>query len=218
MAFSRQPPFLRATLSRSAKNFAFALLILGVSNSAIAAFSCSGILTQAERDGFSALFNPAYSPSLSHTGGAINPTNFSKKLSVDALKVALGQKERVAIRKKLSASNATWLKGALNNHAADSIPGWLATAIGVVWPAAWVGLAADVLFQVVNGATADASIKAANLAGVVSEGGEAGILELVVNDSSGKPKFFWAYVYSYSLNGKFYTARLGSCVADVVVA
>jgi hypothetical protein len=182
-----------------------------------AGFVCGGVLTDAQRAGFQTMFAPAYSPNLSHTGGAVAPANMSKKLSSTALKRLQTTEPVVAASHRLSASHATLLKGWLNDNAIATLPGWISTVIGVVAPAAWIGLAADVSLQLVNANGDTGRLKVANLAGTVSEGGEIGIFEQVAKDSQGKLKFLFTHVYVYELNGKRLMSPLSICSADVVV-
>jgi len=44
-----------------------------------------------------------------------------------------------------------------------------------------------------------------------------GVTEQVANDSSGKHKFLWAFVYEANLNGQLVTRSLAVCSVDVIV-
>lgn len=183
---------------------------------AIAGFSCTGILSEPQREGFSRMFSPPYSPKLFHVGGAVTEANMSKQLSQDRLKTLQAAAPTVVARYTLSDDRAILLKGWMNDNASATLPGWIATATTVVVPQAWVGLSADIFTQVINGAGDTGRLKVANLAGTVSKGGLVAIAEQVTKDSSGKLKFLWTYVYQANLNGQTITSPLTSCSADVI--
>lgn len=193
------------------------ILITSCSSLLRADFTCSGILTEAQQEGFKALFSPAYSPSLTHTGGAVTPANMAKSLSAADVNKLSAAKPLVVKNGTLTAARAALLKGWLNENASASVPGWVSTAIGAVVPEAWVGLSADVFLQLVNNAGDAGRQKVANLAGTVSEGGTVAVLEQVAKNAAGKQKFLWTYVYEANLNGKLLNTPLKICSADVVV-
>jgi hypothetical protein len=192
------------------------LATLAIPGVAFAGFECAGPLTDPQRRGFEAIFSPPYSPSLKHQGGPVAPENMAKVLTDAQIKAM--QKNTPALVKSvtLDQSQANSLKGWLNASAQASVPGWLSTAVGITAPQAWVGVAADVFLQLVNGAGDEGRLKLANLAGLVSSGGQVGILEQVWPDKAGKLKFLWTYVYKATLNNKLVTTMLTACSADVV--
>jgi hypothetical protein len=200
----------------SRKLFVF-ILVIGSSSLVRADFACSGILTDAQQEGFKALFSPAYSPFLTHTGGPVTPENMAKSLSAAEVNRLSAAKPVVSENSTLTASRAALLKGWLNENASASVPGWISTAIGAVVPEAWIGLSADVFLQLVNNAGDTGRLKVANLAGTVSEGGTVAVLEQVAKTAAGKPKFLWTYVYEANLNGKLVNTPLKICSADIVV-
>ena len=67
-------------------------LVIGLSPLLRADFACSGILTEAQQEGFKALFSPAYSPSLTHTGGAVTPANIGEIFEHSRCEQTLGCK------------------------------------------------------------------------------------------------------------------------------
>jgi hypothetical protein len=180
-----------------------------------AAFTCGGPFLDAQRDGFAALFSPAYSPSLSHIGGAVAPANMSKKLTASQLQALAVDKPRVAATKTLTAANATWLKGTLNDLAQAEVPGWLSTVVGLA-TGPLTGLLADTTVQLVNASGSAGRLKLSNLAGTVSAGGSVAVLERVAKDAAGKQQFLWLLTYTAVLNGNETTALLAACRADVV--
>ena len=197
---------------------ALVMLAIGCTTLLRAETACSGALTDAQRRGFEALFSPAYSPSLTHTGGAITTANMAKLLTSADMKRLSVSKPIVVKNSTLSQQHATLLKGWLNANASATVPGWVSTTVGVAVPQAWVGLAADVFVQLMNGAGDAGRLSLANLAGTVSQGGAVGVTEQVAVDSSGSPKFLWSYIYQANLNGKLITSPLSVCSADVKVS
>ena len=183
---------------------------------AFAGFSCTGILSEPQREGFSKMFSPPYSPKLFHVGGAVTEANMSKQLSQDQLKALQVAAPIVVARYTLTDDRAILLKGWMNENASATLPGWIATATTIVVPQAWVGLTADVFIQVINGAGDTGRLKVANLAGTVSKGGLVAFTEQVTKDTSGKPKFLWTYIYQANLNGQTITSPLAACSADVI--
>jgi hypothetical protein len=180
-----------------------------------AAFSCSGILTDAQRSGFEHMFPNPYFPSLVLLSGPVAQGNMAKELMPDDLKRLSNAKPTVVRSVRLSAQHAILLKGWLNDNASATIPGWLSTSLGVLVPEAWVGLSADVFIQVLNGSGDAGRLTVANLAGTVSQGGIVGVTEQVTKDKSGTIKFVWTYVYQASLNQKIIEAPLSVCLSDV---
>lgn len=180
-------------------------------------FFCNGPLKSSQVEGFETLFEPDFSPSLSHTGGSVAPENMAKMLSAVELVKLEVKSPIVAAEVKLNVANARTLKGWLNDNAAESVPGWFSTTLGIVAPNAWIGLAADVAVQLVNGAGDAGRIKLANIAGTVSEGGFVGVVHRVVNSAGGKRSYIWNYMYTAELNGKKIVFLLGGCEADVVI-
>lgn len=183
---------------------------------ALANFSCGGILTDAQRRGFEAMFSPPYSPSLSKVGQAVEPASMAKKLTAAEQQTLRSKGPAQVAARSLSVDNARSLKGWLNENAATEIPGWVSTAAGIVAPTAWVGLSADMFVQLVNAANGQSKLKTANVAGTVSEGGQVGVLEHVAVGSDGKPRFIWTYVYKYVLNGQSLSTPLSICSSDIV--
>ena len=188
------------------------------STSAMAGFSCGGILTDAQEEGFKAFFSPAYSPSLSHVGGQVAPENFSKKITKDELKRLQVKTPIVAVSYVLTDAHGALLKSWLNERATSTVPGWVSTVAGIAAPQAWIGISADVFLQLVNASGDVGRLQVANLAGTVSGGGRVGVLEQVAKKSDGKLIFLFSYVYNYELNGKKLTTPLRICGADVVVS
>ncbi|MER9695148.1 hypothetical protein NKJ16_24840 [Mesorhizobium sp. M0179] len=190
------------------------LLAIGKS---YAGFTCGGPLTDSQVEGFKTFFDPDFNPSLTHTGGAIAPENMSKVLSAAALKKIEVAEPVVAASTKLDDAGAKNLQGWLNANAGESIPGWFSTTLGIVAPAAWMGLAADVAIQLINSSGDAGRIKLANIAGTVSKGGFVGVLHRVAKDAQGKRSYIWNYAYTAELNGQKITFLLAVCSADVVV-
>lgn len=156
------------------KYLALIAIVLALSASLTqASVTCAAPLASVpDRIGFQErLFKPQYSPSLSHTGGAINDDNMSKRLSKADVKRLQTPKPVVTASGKLDAAAATWLRNTLNQHADFQVPGWFSTALGLAAPAAWVGVGADVMIQLINGSGSAGQVKLANLVGTVSEGG-----------------------------------------------
>lgn len=191
----------------------FIILILEC-GSAYAGFSCSGVLTQSQQEGFMKLFSPEYSPNLVQIGEPLSPANMFKQLSPEDLKRLSSSKPTVAAQDTLSDEHAAVLKGWLNEDVQSSIPGWLSTAIGVLVPEAWVGLSADVFIQLVNQQGDAGRVSAANIAGTVSQGGTVGVIEQVSKQGDSN-KFVWAYIYMATLNNKTITMPLTVCSADI---
>jgi hypothetical protein len=173
-------------------------------------------LTPSQVEGFKTLFSPNFSPGLVHTGGPVSPENFSKRLSSQELTSLNVPTPKIAASAKLNATNANTLRGWLNENASSSIPGWVSTVIGIVVPAAWVGISADVAIQLINGSGDAGRITLANIAGTVSENGFVGVIHRVVSKSDGKQAYVWNYTYTANLNGTPTTFLLGVCSADVV--
>ena len=82
-------------------------------------------------------------------------------------------------------------------------------------PAAWIGVGADAMIQLINGSGSAGRVKLANLAGTVSEGGGVAAFERVTAGASGQLKFIWSYAYTADINGKSVTTLLSTCSADV---
>ena len=181
----------------------------------MAGTTCSGTLTEDQRKGFVALFNPPYSAKLIHVGGAITEANMSKLFSKDDSQKL--RTPRVAASGKLNVKQADDLAGWLNENANAELPGWIAASTAIVIPSPWYNASVDVLIQLVNAQGSAGRQKAANLAGRVSKDGLIGVTEQVANDSSGNPKFVWTYVYQANLNGQQVTTPLAVCSADIVV-
>lgn len=194
---------------------ALAHLLVGL-GIAHAGFTCSGVLTDAQRAGFSAMFTPTYSPALTHIGGRVEPAHMSKKLDEPSLKRLKVKTPTVAANYTLTEARAKTLQGWLNDNATATLPGWVSTVIGIAAPAAWAGVSADVFLQLVNAQGDVGRLKVANIAGTVSAGGQVGVLEQVSPDKAGDLKFIYAYVYTYQLNGKQLTTPFTVCSADVV--
>ncbi|WP_434118759.1 hypothetical protein [Sinorhizobium meliloti] len=182
-----------------------------------AGFTCGGPLKSSQVEGFKTFFDPDFSPSLSHMGGAVAPENMSKVVSAAELKNLEVEKPAVAASAKLDSSGAKSLQDWLNANANDTIPGWFSTTLGIVSPAAWIGLAADVAIQLINVAGDAGRIKLANIAGTVSEGGFVGVVHRIATRDRGGRSYIWNYVYTAELNGKKITFLLAVCSADVVV-
>lgn len=108
--------------------------------------------------------------------------------------------------------------GSKDGQPLHSVPGWFSTAIGAFVPAAWVGVTADVMVQLVNKSGDAGRLSLANLAGTVGSGGNVAVVERVGKDKGGTQKFIWAYSHTANLNGKPTTSLLYACSADVVVA
>jgi hypothetical protein len=185
--------------------------------SAEAGFVCSGILTGPQQQGFGAIFVPPYSPSLRHQGGNVEPANMAKEVTQAELTRLEVPKPLVAVEAKLSATQAKTLKSWLNANANEAVPSWTSTAIGILVPQAWVGVAADVFIQLINGAGSAGRQTAANLAGTVSQGGIVGVTERIAKEKTGARKFLWTYQYQAKLNDVLLVTPLTSCWADVVV-
>lgn len=198
------------------KIFVFLLFCFG-SAGVSAGFQCNGVLSSSQTEGFKAMFNPPYSSGLSHIGGAVTPENMSKILSKEDLKSLEDKTPKVAATNTLSGSSAKLLQDWLNENAAESVPGWISTVVGISVPVAWVGLTADVFLQLINAKGDSGRIKLANIAGTVSPGGNVGVLEQVVINSSSVKKFISTYVYSYELNGSKLITPLVICASDVIV-
>jgi hypothetical protein len=179
-----------------------------------AATSCSGVLTDAQQQGFMALFDPPFSPGLVLIGSPVSPDNMFKQLSPTDLQNLSAAQPTTAVEVTLNDQQASDLKGWLNDDATSQIPGWVSTAIGVLVPQAWVGLSADVFIQLVNGSGDNGRLTAANIAGTVSAGGTVGVIEQV-SQVNGTNKFVWAYVYVATLNGKIISMPLATCSADI---
>lgn len=209
----------RSLLLRSSSTILI-LLSLGCS-SAHAAFSCQGALTQAQRDGFHQMFSPPYSPSLDKRGGG--SMDMVKRLDASRLQ-SLRKSPAPVASQTLASAHAALLRKFLNENATDSVPGWVSTAIGgiggIVVPGAWVGLGADALSQMANGAGDAGRLQLANLAGTVTEGGKIGVIEQVADNRSGQPKFIYSYIYTgpAQINNKQVTSLLAICSADVLVS
>lgn len=189
------------------------ILILG-SPHAHAATSCSGVLTDAQQQGFMALFTPPFSPGLVLIGEPVSPANMFKQLSPADIQTLSAAQPTTAVQVTLNDLQAADLKGWLNDDATSQIPGWVSTAIGVLAPQAWFGLSADVFIQLVNGTGDNGRLSAANIAGTVSAGGTVGVIEQV-SQVNGANKFVWAYVYVATLNGKVISMPLAACSADI---
>jgi hypothetical protein len=189
-------------------------LLIVVSQSAYAGFSCSGVLTDAQQQGFQALFTPAFSPGLILIGSPVTPANMYKQLSPEDLQSLSAAQPTTAVQISLNDQQALDLRGWLNDDATSQIPGWVSTAIGVLVPEAWVGLSADVFIQLVNGSGDNGRLTAANIAGTVSAGGTVGVIEQV-SQLNGTNRFVWAYVYVATLNGKVISMPLAACSADI---
>lgn len=195
----------------------FALVLTVLSAHAQAAFNCGGSLTDAQAQGFKALFTPPHSPSLSQVGPTVAPKDFSKTLTKAQLQKLTTDKPLVAATTILNEAGAKFLKEEFNSNAQASVPGWFATAISAFVPVAWLGITADVMVQLVNGQGDAGRLSLANLAGTVGPGGNVAVLERVAKDADGKLKFIWAYSHTANLNGKPTTSLLYVCSADVVV-
>jgi hypothetical protein len=189
-------------------------IVLFSSTPAYAEFSCSGVLTSPQQEGFKALFAPPYSPGLVLIGSPVTPDNMFKQMSPTDLQNLSAPQPTTAVQVTLNDQQASDLKGWLNDDAINQIPGWASTAIGVLVPEAWVGLSADVFIQLVNGSGDNGRLSAANIAGTVSAGGTVGVIEQV-SQLNGTSKFVWAYVYVATLNGKVISMPLTACSADV---
>ncbi|QBY55496.1 hypothetical protein [Cupriavidus oxalaticus] len=183
---------------------------------AVAAFECGGPLVTSDRDGLAALFTPAYSPKLTHTGGAITDDNFSRQLTQAEMQRLQTAVPTLATSATLSASSAKALKDILNQRAQDQVPGWLTTGVGAFVPQPWVGIGADVAVQLINGVGDAGRLTLANVAGTVSPGGLVTVHEIVAPGKNGNPEFVWHIAYTATLNGKPTVALLSSCKADVV--
>ena len=202
-----QPKYRFATL------ISLSILMIASEN-AYAGFSCSGVLTDAQQQGFQALFTPSFSPGLILRGSPVTPANMYKQLSEADLQSLSAADPTTAVQVTLNDQQASDLKGWLNDDATSQIPGWVSTAIGVLVPEAWVGLSADVFVQLVNGAGDNGRLTAANIAGTVSAGGTVGVIEQV-SQLNGTNKFVWAYIYEATLNGKIISMPLVACSADI---
>jgi hypothetical protein len=189
-------------------------ILIFSSTPAHAGFSCSGVLTSAQQEGFKALFDPPYSPGLVLVGTPVTPDNMFKQLSPTNLQTLSAPQPTTAVQVTLSDQQASDLRGWLNDDATNQIPGWVSTAIGVLVPGAWVGLSADVFIQLVNGSGDNGRLSAANIAGTVSAGGTVGVIEQV-SQLNGANRFVWAYVYVATLNGKAISMPLTVCSADI---
>lgn len=199
------------------------VLAIGVAGAAFmcacpahAAFTCNGALTQAQIDGFSTFFVPTYSPGLSKVGPSVSPEHFSKKLTKDQLSTLTVNTPIVAATALLNKDQAKFLKTVLNDNAKSSVPGWFAAAVGAFVPSAWIGLSADLMTELVNGAGDAGRLNLANVAGTVSVGGNVAIVHRVAKDKAGARKFIWAYSYTATLNGKPTTTLLYACAANIV--
>jgi hypothetical protein len=178
---------------------------------------CSGILTDSQQKGFEAIFSPPYSANLIHVGGRIVPENISKRLTESGLKKLKVKVPVVVAREILTGKNADSLRGWLNDNASQTVPGWISTVTGIVVPQAWMGLAADIFLQLMDNAGDAGRLTAANIAGTVTKDGSVGITEQVADDSSGKSKFIWTYIYQAKLNQQLITTPLKICSADIVM-
>lgn len=186
-------------------------------SSAHADFSCGGPLTDEQVRGLEVMFKPAYSPALTKIGSTVANGNFSKRLTPAQVTSLTVDKPLVAATSVLNASQATFLKNALNDNATKSVPGWFSTFVGAFVPQAWVGITADVMIQLLNAQGDAGRLSLANIAGTVAPGGNVSVFERVSKDKSGAQKFIWAYSHTASLNGKPTTVLLFACAADVVV-
>jgi hypothetical protein len=208
---------LKPSLIRTASSWIIAVGFCFAPSNAYAGFACSGILDDAQRSGFSQMFSPPYSARLVRVGAAVTESNMYKQVNNDELKTLQVPTPVIVARYTLSTPRAVLLKSWLNDNASATLPGWLSTATSIVVPQAWVGLSADVFIQLINGSGDAGRLKEANLAGTVSQGGLVAMAEQVANDSSGKPKFLWIYIYQATLNGQTITTPLAVCAADVIV-
>lgn len=111
-----------------------------------------------------------------------------KPLSKADVQTLSSKKPHTAAQTTLSDQQASDLKGWLNDNASSQIPGWVSTAIGVLVPAAWAGLTADVFIQMVNAKGDYGRLSAANIAGTVSSGGTVGVIDQV-SQSGGTNKY-----------------------------
>lgn len=182
-----------------------------------AEFACGGPLTDSEVVRLDNMLNPAYGPNLSKSGSTVSSGDFSKRLTAEQLKLLRNDKLRVAASRTLDKSEAILLKNMLNAHASSSVPGWFPTIVGTFAPAAWMGITADVIIQLANGAKDAGRLLLANVAGTVAPGGEIAALERVGKDASGNEKFIWAYTYTAVLNGRPTASLLYACAADIVM-
>ena len=93
-------------------------------------YSCSGVLTSSQQEGFKALFSPSYSPSL-NIGDPNQSSTWKKILSHDDLTRLKVDMPGVAMTETLSGQQAGDLKGWLNDDASTTIPGWFSTVVTV---------------------------------------------------------------------------------------
>jgi hypothetical protein len=204
----------------SMKFFGTAILVFAVSLAATTdtyAYECRGPLSDAQASGFDFFFSPAYSPGLRHVGGRVEPKNMKKLVTRIELARLTVANALVSASATLTDAQARVLKGWLNERAQESVPGWLSTAIGIVAPAAWIGVSADVLLQLVNQSGDAGRITLANIAGTVSAGGEVAILHRIVSDTGAATAYVWIYTYAATLNNRRQVFVLRTCAADTVV-
>ena len=190
----------------------------GIGDALAPAYSCTSVLSSSQDDAFPFFFNPKYTPSLNWLGGDVSKTNMVKRLTAADSKRLEVKTPVVVAQTTLNSAQAQRLRGWLNDNAGATVPGWTSTAVGLIVPQAWVGVAADVLMQLVNGSGDTGRLKLANLAGTVSAGGVVAVTEQVLPDKAGARKFVWSFLYQAKLNDKLVTTPLSVCVADTVNA
>lgn len=192
-------------------------LLSAIPISSLAAFSCGGILAPHE-SAWDQVFTPRYDARLSKL--TIATGEFSKQLTAQQQQALEKRGPFIAASTVLNAADAAMLKTTLNKSASVGVPNWLVSATanvgGVLVPGPWVGMSVEALAQLIASATADAQLKAANLAGTVTAGGKLAVVERVAKDAKGASRFIWVYIYQYTLNQQTYVAPLAVCSADVV--
>lgn len=181
------------------------------------AFECSGPLSDAQANGFDQLFSPSYSLALRHQGGAIAPENMKKVLSRVELERLSTTNATTTASSVLTRAQAGVLRSWLNANAQESVPGWFTTALGIVAPAAWLGLSADILAQLVNQSGDAGRLELANVAGTVSEGGEVAVLHRIISEPDATNTYVWIYAYAATLNGHRQVFVLRTCQAEAVI-
>lgn len=191
-------------------------LCLGVPSAAEAASSCSGAFTGTQVDEFAKFFSPAYYP----------PVKFDA--DSNQFFVALTPTERQALKEprlaasgKLTAEQATSLRGWLNENAEDPMPPLLTTLVGLANEL--VGIVVDVSAQWFTGSTSRARSRLSNIAGRVAATGTLEVYERVYEPKTQGPKtgrpedqrFGSYYVYRSVVNGTDFTDILQLCTYEL---
>lgn len=203
-------------MRKKAKIITMATVLSILPISANAGFNCKGPLTQPQLEGLKTFFSPEFTPALKHTGGRVADLgNYYKVVSSSTYSSLANDEPQIAAEATLDSTKAGHLKRYLNENASREVPGFIATALSIFVPAAWVGISADVGIQIMNSSGSAGRAKLANIAGTVSAGGKVGVIHRITKGNNGKDYYLWNYVYSGTLNGKNFMFVLESCAADV---